>query len=299
MPLSLRGRDPLLPQYRFVGLRRKQYFHHLRGVDGMEPFVRFDGVPVVVPTVCLERIQDRAREFDHVRRAERERARREAFKPVTSFTVAQYISLLAFGFGPDALWFLPLVEIGVAATIVYMALENIVGTNVSRRWALTFAFGLVHGFGFSFALREELQFAGDHLVTSLLAFNLGVEVGQLLVLLVLIPALDLLFKHATGQRLGIIILSALVAYRAWDWMIKRFEQLAQFPAPALDLTFVIGAARGVMAVMVVAEGVVGLKMILSRHRREASGPLPGVARPTEWRRNRQVLVDRDSLPDGG
>ncbi|MET0427504.1 MAG: HupE/UreJ family protein, partial [Microvirga sp.] len=102
---------------------------------------------------------------------------------VTSFTVAHSLSLLAsaYGFVPDALWFPPLVETGIAATIVYMALENIVGTNVSRRWALTFAFGLVHGFGFSFALREELQFAGDHLVTSLLAFNLGVEIGQLLV----------------------------------------------------------------------------------------------------------------------
>ena len=47
---------------------------------------------------------------------------------------------------------------------------------------MTFAFGLVHGFGFSFALRESLQFAGSHLLTSLLAFNVGVELGQLLVL---------------------------------------------------------------------------------------------------------------------
>ena len=47
---------------------------------------------------------------------------------------------------------------------------------------ITFAFGLVHGFGFSFALRETLQFAGSHLLTSLLSFNVGVELGQLLVL---------------------------------------------------------------------------------------------------------------------
>ena len=42
----------------------------------------------------------------------------------------------------------------IALSIVYMALENIVGANVQRRWMITFAFGLVHGFGFSFALRE-------------------------------------------------------------------------------------------------------------------------------------------------
>ena len=47
---------------------------------------------------------------------------------------------------------------------------------------VAFGFGLVHGFGFSFALRETLQFAGSHLLTSLLAFNVGVELGQLLVL---------------------------------------------------------------------------------------------------------------------
>ena len=55
---------------------------------------------------------------------------------------------------------------------------------------ITFAFGLVHGFAFSFALREQLQFAGSHLLTSLLSFNIGVELGQLLVLVLLIPVLD-------------------------------------------------------------------------------------------------------------
>ena len=70
-----------------------------------------------------------------------------------------------------------------------MALENIVGAStVHRRWMITFGFGLVHGFGFSFALRQTLQFAGSHLLTSLLSFNVGVELGQLLVLVLLIPA---------------------------------------------------------------------------------------------------------------
>ena len=98
---------------------------------------------------------------------------------VTSFTLAHSISLIAaaFGFVPDALWFVPLIETLIAASIVYMALENIVGSRIERRWVFAFAFGIVHGFGFSFLLRDSLQFAGDHLVTSLLAFNVGVEVG--------------------------------------------------------------------------------------------------------------------------
>ena len=86
---------------------------------------------------------------------------------------------------------------------------------------MTFGFGLIHGFGFSFLLRERLQFAGDHLLTSLLAFNVGVELGQLLVLLVMIPALGLLFRYVVAERIGTILLSALVAHTAWHWATER------------------------------------------------------------------------------
>ena len=90
---------------------------------------------------------------------------------------------------------------------------------------VAFGFGLVHGFGFSFALRETLQFAGAHLLTSLLSFNIGVELGQLLVLLALVPALDLLFRYVVAERIGTIILSALVAHTGWHWMTERWERL--------------------------------------------------------------------------
>src|SRR4029453_46118 len=121
---------------------------------------------------------------------------------ITSFTVAHSITLIAsaYNLAPDALWFPPLIETLIAVSIVYMALENIVAPQLKRRWLITFAFGLVHGFGFSFALRQTLQFAGAHLLTSLVSFNLGVELGQLLVLLVLIPALGLLFRFVLDER---------------------------------------------------------------------------------------------------
>ena len=119
---------------------------------------------------------------------------------VTSFTVAHSISLIAaaFGFVPDALWFPPLVETLIAATIVYMALENIVGSQRrSGAGSSPSRSGIVHGFGFSFVLRETLQFAGDHLVTSLLAFNVGVEIGQVASCCSCsCPRLALLFRHA-------------------------------------------------------------------------------------------------------
>src|SRR6185436_20041476 len=156
----------------------------------------------------------------------------------------------AYDLGPSALWFAPLIETLIAISIVYMAIENIVGANVRRRWIITFAFGLVHGFAFSFALREQLQFAGDHLLTSLLAFNVGVEIGQLAVLAVLIPALALLFAYVLPERVGIIILSALVVHTAWHWMIERGAELAKFPLPRLDAAFLAGLMQVLMLALI-------------------------------------------------
>jgi hypothetical protein len=174
---------------------------------------------------------------------------------VTAFTVAHSVTLMASAYdhAPDGLWFPPLVETLIAMSIVYMALENIAaGISVQRRWMITFAFGLVHGFGFSFALRETLQFAGSHLLTSLLSFNLGVELGQLLVLALMIPALELLFRFVVDERMGTIILSALVAHTAWHWMIQRGEQLRRYPRPALDITTLIITMRWLMLIVAVA-----------------------------------------------
>jgi len=186
---------------------------------------------------------------------------------------------------PDALWFPPLIETLIAVTIIYMALENIVyaalekpGGDISRRWIIAFAFGIVHGFGFSFALRESLQFAGDHLVTALLGFNVGVEIGQIAVLLVLIPALNLLLGYMLPERLGIIILSALVAHVAWHWMIERGEQLAKFPFPKIDAAFIASAMRGLMAALMLALGVLLANSMVRRWIAVANAP---AAKPSD------------------
>lgn len=175
---------------------------------------------------------------------------------VTAFTVAHSITLIAsaFDMAPDALWFPPLIETLIAASIVYMALENITGAHLQRRWIVTFGFGLVHGFGFSFALRESLQFAGGHLLTSLLAFNLGVELGQLLVLAVMLPVLGVLFSRVVNERVGTIILSAFVAHTAWHWLIERWEVLDRFPIvwPVMDAAFIAALLRWAMLAVLAA-----------------------------------------------
>ena len=173
---------------------------------------------------------------------------------VTAFTLAHSITLIAsaYNLGPEALWFPPLIETLIAVSIVYMALENIIGSNRQRRWVIAFGFGLVHGFGFSFALRETLQFAGSHLLTSLLAFNVGVELGQLLVLALLIPALQVLFRYVVAERIGIIIVSALVAHTGWHWMIERADRLRQFRWPPPNAAQVAAAMRWLTLTLILA-----------------------------------------------
>ena len=173
---------------------------------------------------------------------------------VTAFTVAHSITLIASaaGLAPSALWFPPLIETLIALSIVYMAFENIVGARLGRRWIIAFGFGLVHGFGFSFVLRESLQFAGSHLATSLLSFNVGVELGQLFALTLVIPALAVLFRYVVAERMGVILLSALVAHTAWHWMIERASLLGQyqFQWPALDGALLVSLMRGLLGIAV-------------------------------------------------
>lgn len=166
---------------------------------------------------------------------------------VTAFTIAHSVTLIAaaFGIAPSAIWFPPLIESLIAVSVLYMALENIVGASgAQRRWMIACGFGLIHGFGFSFALRETLQFAGPHLLTSLVSFNLGVELGQILVLVILAPALGMLFQHVVAERMGTIILSALVAHTGWHWTMERWEQLRQY-----DFVWPVATAAGLAGTM--------------------------------------------------
>jgi hypothetical protein len=197
---------------------------------------------------------------------------------VTAFTVAHSITLIAsaYDLAPSASWFPPLIETLIAVSIVYMALENIVGgATVKRRWMVAFGFGLVHGFGFSFTLRQTLQLAGSHMLTSLLSFNVGVELGQLLVLAVLIPALDLLFRYVVAERMGTIILSALVAHTAWHWMMERWEVFRRYriQLPVFDAALLASILMWLMLI-VIAGGAVWFIATLLRPRTSGAAAPP-------------------------
>lgn len=184
---------------------------------------------------------------------------------VSAFTLAHSITLIAaaLGLAPNVLWFPALIETLIAASIVFMAFENILGSDLSKRWLVAFGFGLVHGFGFSFALSESLQFAGAHLLTSLLSFNIGVEFGQLFVLALVVPLLRLMFRTWLPVIAGTVLLSALLAHTGWHWMLQRGSDLLQYDIrpPVLDAPTVL---RWVMLTLIVVGAAWGLSLVFGR-----------------------------------
>ena len=107
---------------------------------------------------------------------------------------------------------------------------------------------------------------------SLVSFNVGVELGQLLVLALLVPALAALFRWLVAERLGAVILSAFIAHTAWHWTMDRLGTLQQFPRPALDAASLASAARWLMALILTigaAWAVHGLTRRLTRGETQA------------------------------
>jgi HupE / UreJ protein len=169
-------------------------------------------------------------------------------------------------------WFPPLVETLIAVSIVYMALENILGVDLRHRWLIALIFGLVHGFGFAYGLKESLQFAGRHLLISLFSFNVGIEIGQILVLIVMLPALAIVMRHVLVGRVGMIILSAIVAHVAWHWMIERGDVLWKVEWPQLDGAGLAVLARWVAGLLLAAAAV----RFFTRRARRRGPALPAI-----------------------
>jgi hypothetical protein len=140
---------------------------------------------------------------------------------VTSFTVAHSLTLAAASLG----WIrLPgrLVESLIAASILYTAIENVVRPDVRHRFAMTFAFGLVHGLGFASVLEARLP--PENVIAPLLGFNLGVELGQLAIVAIALPVLAVLARGLRSDHYRRIFLAAAavpLSVIATKWLIER------------------------------------------------------------------------------
>ena len=184
---------------------------------------------------------------------------------VSAFALAHSITLIAAAYGavPPGAWFAPLVESLIAASILVMAVENVLRPRLQRRWLASALFGLVHGFGFSFMLQDKLQFAGSNLLVSLLAFNVGVEAGQLLVMGLLLPAIALVRRlRPEADRTIAVLVCAFAGHLAWHWMEARVQSLLK----ATDTEFVEMAAIAALLLTLLAAGWAAGRWLWHRRR---------------------------------
>jgi len=142
---------------------------------------------------------------------------------ISCFTVAHSITLalatLKIVSIPSSI-----VEPMIAASIIYVGVENLVrrGAEPRGRWALTFAFGLIHGFGFASVLRElGIGSHGRGLALPLFTFNLGVELGQVSIALLVLPIVWRLRKNPSFVLRGVPVLSGFVALAGLYWFLER------------------------------------------------------------------------------
>jgi hypothetical protein len=148
---------------------------------------------------------------------------------VTGFTLGHTVTLAAgfFGIAPSGAWFIPAVETAIALSIIYAAGDAILrkpgGSERTMQAAgFTAIFGLLHGFGFSFMLREILKVDAENVWQSLLAFNIGVEIGQLVIVAIAWPLVLIMRRMQEPvwhyARSGI---AALVSVIAAIWVVER------------------------------------------------------------------------------
>jgi HupE / UreJ protein len=143
----------------------------------------------------------------------------DVLKIVTAFTLAHSITLTLATLQVIALpsrW----VESAIAASVVIAALNNIFPLFQGRRWVAAFAFGLIHGFGFASVL-TDLGLPQSALLLALVGFNLGVEIGQLAIVAVFLPAAYALRKTWCYRRLIFTTGSGIIALVAMVWLVER------------------------------------------------------------------------------
>jgi hypothetical protein len=148
----------------------------------------------------------------------------DVVKIVTSFTVAHSITL---GLAAANIISAPsrIVEPMIAATIIYVGIENLLKLKTLQwRWLIAFTFGLIHGLGFATAFKE--MFSSGNFLLRLLSFNVGVEIGQILIAAVILPILWQLRKHPKFAPRWIPVTSiAIVLMGSW-WLIERLRTAA-------------------------------------------------------------------------
>ncbi len=142
-------------------------------------------------------------------------------KIVTAFTISHSITLSLAALDIVTLP-TTLTESAIALSIIYVAVENFFSRDTDKRWRDTFIFGFIHGFGFASGLKE-LNVQQQTIVPALASFNIGVEIGQIAIVMVLMPVLLLIDRQTGGKRNERLVygLSSVIALFGAYWLLQR------------------------------------------------------------------------------
>src|SRR5687767_13523641 len=204
------------------------------------------------------------------------RRARDLVMPIAAFAIGHSITLTiaAFGLAQMDTWFAPTIGALIALSLVYVSIENAIAGALSHRWVVALVFGLFHGLGFAIALQDTLQFAGSHPIAALVAYNVGLELGTLIILAIVLPAANLLFSQVVTERAGIIVSSVLIGHAGWHWMTERLA-IAQLSSwPLLDLNLLLTVVRWLLALTVVGGAVWFLSGLLRKKPSVPESDLP-------------------------
>jgi hypothetical protein len=146
---------------------------------------------------------------------------------VMVLTGLQALTSTAFAEGKvvDSPLFEAIFSTSLAAAIVLLAIGNLAAPSLRRRWFISAIVGAVGGFGLGHLLADVLQFAGAHSLVSVVSFNVGVALGEVVSLALALAALRLLFARVLGPALGVVVLSAVLGHMGWHWMVDEGHEL--------------------------------------------------------------------------
>jgi hypothetical protein len=174
---------------------------------------------------------------------------------LASFGVGQFVTSLVIAFGPDAtgVWLMPLVSTVSAAFLLGFSIENIAARDLDRRWTTLF-FGVISGIGFSVAMRDVAQFAGQHRLMAIVTFDLGLQAGEFVLFALVSLPLLILGRIMVTERLRTIVVSACLADLAWHALLARGSELDTVQWPIFTPEVLVTATSWLI-VFVVAAGV--------------------------------------------
>jgi len=151
----------------------------------------------------------------------------------------------------DVPWLQPFADVALSVAVVLVAIGNLGAPSLRRRWFIAAVIAALGGFAIGPLFATSWQFAGAHPVVAALAYNAGMIIGAVVILIVALVALRALFAATLGESLGVIVLSALSALIAWQWLFDGLHRLQHATAGGVASSSIVAVARWLLPALLV------------------------------------------------